>query len=156
MINIFITVGTTPFDELIKFCDENIDLLKYKVFAQISNESEYKVENVDFVKFTNEIEKYYKKADIVISHAGAGSVYKLLEMNKRTIFVPNFTMKDNHQDDICRFVQDNNYAEVLDVRYNQNINELLDKIINKDKDFNLYSNSNSNLVEEIYSILTVD
>lgn len=153
MINVFITVGTTPFDELIRFCDENIDSNKFEVLAQVSNFSKYEVQNIKSIEFSANIKELYSEYDIIISHAGAGSVYNLLEMNKKCIFIGNFTMKDNHQDDICKFVQENNYAEVLDIRSYQNINKLIDKVINKN--FTLYSSRKSGLVEEIYNLITI-
>ena len=148
MINVFITVGTTPFDELIKFCDNNIDTTKFKVLAQTSNHSRYIANNITTIEFTDNIDKLYKSADIIISHAGAGSVYKILERNKKAIFVPNFTMKDNHQDDICRFVKDNHYALTLDIRETMDLNTILFSITKKT--FTRYLTANSTLIAEIY------
>ncbi len=152
MKSIFITVGTTPFDELIQFCDEHIDTSKFKVFAQISSASIYKPKYIEFIDFTNNIQDLYRDADIIISHAGAGSVYNLLELNKKVIFVPNFTMKDNHQEDICRFIKDNNYATVINVRDNIDLNKLLLSITTKT--FNKYSTIGSKeLIADIFDMI---
>lgn len=153
MKSIFITVGTTPFDELIKFCDENIDISKFEVLAQVSSSAIYKPKNIESIDFTNNVQELYNNTDIIISHAGAGSVYNLLELNKKIIFVPNFTMKDNHQKDICRFIKDNNYATVIDIRDNINLNELLLSIT--DKTFNKYSTIGSKeLIADIFNMIS--
>ena len=118
MIKLFITVGTTPFDSLIRYCDENINLSKFEVIAQVSELASYTVQNIKGITFTKDINTYYNDADIVITHAGAGSTYNLLEMNKKVILVPNNTLKDGHQNDICKFIKDHNYGEVLSLENN--------------------------------------
>lgn len=125
-MKIFITVGTTPFDTLIKYCDECISSSEYTIKAQVSDLCLYQVKKFEVFEYTDKIQKYYDWADVVISHAGAGSFYKLMEQGKKVIFVPNTELKDNHQHDICKFAEDNNYAFVLH-NYND-LNELLGKI----------------------------
>lgn len=43
------------------------------------------------------IEEYMQLADLVISHAGAGSVLEALEKHKHLIVVTNDLLMDNHQ-----------------------------------------------------------
>ena len=153
MIKVFVTVGTTPFDNLIKFCDDNIDFSKFEVIAQVSKHSKYNPQNIKTIDFVKNIDTFYDAADIVISHAGAGSVFKLLEKNKKSIFVNNYTMKDNHQEDICRFVQDNNYALVLD--FNLDLNYVLYSLIKKE--FLPYlSSKESSIIENIFNLMNIE
>lgn len=100
---ILITVGTTPFDDLIRFCDENLDSA-LTITMQISNEASYIPKRFDYFKFTNDIISCYRNADLVITHAGAGTIFTLLEMRKRIIVVPNLDRDDSHQKDLADVV----------------------------------------------------
>ena len=108
-MKIFVTVGTTKFDSLIKAVDENLFDLDYEVTMQISD-GNYKPKHFEYFEFTSEIQKYFREADIVITHAGAGSIYELLELGKKIIIVPNFDRIDKHQSDIADFMDKNDYA----------------------------------------------
>jgi len=102
-MKILITVGTTPFDNLIRFCDENLDSA-LAVTMQISNEACYIPKRFEYFKFTNDITSYYQSADLVITHAGAGTVFTLLEMCKHIIVCPNLDRDDSHQKDLAGVV----------------------------------------------------
>ena len=108
--NIFVSVGTTPFDELIKYVDKEV--LDKEIICQISNFAKYKPKNHKYFGFTKNIDEYYNWADLVVCHAGAGTVYKLLEMRKKIIVVPNTYRIDKHQNDLSRFIEEKNYALV--------------------------------------------
>ena len=107
---ILITVGTTPFDNLIKHIDENapqeLDLL-----FQIAD-GDYEPTRFSWFSFTDDINNLYREAELVICHAGAGTVYTLLEMVQRIIVIPNLSRKDVHQTELAKFVEDNNYGAV--------------------------------------------
>lgn len=109
---ILVTIGTTAFDSLIKEIDQTFpkstDLL-----LQIAD-GFYKPVNFPFITFSNYIDQYYEKANLIICHAGAGTVYKLLEMEKKIIVVPNMTRSDPHQRELADFVKANNYGLVPD------------------------------------------
>lgn len=144
MIKVFVTVGTTPFDDLIKYLDDQ-DWNGVEIIAQISEKATFKPKNIEWFEFCDNIDFYYKNYNVIISHAGAGSVYKLLELNKKCIFVPNTSMKDNHQEDICRFLSENNFAEILRLKNKeQKTKELIEKTVKTE--FNSYTNSNSMLL----------
>jgi beta-1,4-N-acetylglucosaminyltransferase len=153
MINVFITVGTTPFDELITHCDRTIDTSLFQCVAQVSEFSSCNVKNIVSFPFVRNINQYCQNADIIISHAGAGSVYNVLEMKKKAIFVPNNKLKDGHQEDICQFIIKHDYAEVYRLgSVTNSINELLLKVYSKT--YNMYSNPKTfQLVKCIYSDL---
>ena len=148
-MNIFITVGTTPFDTLIKYCDEFISPSEYTIKGQVSHLCLYQVKNFEVFEYTDEIQKYYDWADIIISHAGAGSFYKLMEQGKKVIFVPNKELKDGHQNDICKFAEDNNYAFVLH-NYND-LNELLGNI--SSYNFTKYIKGKNEISEYILTVI---
>jgi beta-1,4-N-acetylglucosaminyltransferase len=62
----------------------------------------------------------YRSADVVIAHAGAGTIYQLLDMRKKSIIVPNLDPSDKHQLDIADFLLKYNYAFVA-----YNFNQIL-------------------------------
>ena len=103
-MKIFVTVGTTKFDGLIEYIDNNFDSKKYEVFFQIAD-GKYIPKNFPYVRFVSNIKNFFLKCDIVITHAGAGSIYELLELNKKIIIVPNLERKDKHQLDIALFME---------------------------------------------------
>jgi beta-1,4-N-acetylglucosaminyltransferase len=103
-MKIFITVGTTPFDSLIRFCDENLDQA-LAITMQISKDATYIPKRFDHITFTGDIHSCYQNADLVITHAGAGTIFTLLEMGKRIIVVPNLDRDDSHQRDLAGVVE---------------------------------------------------
>lgn len=112
-MNFFITVGTTKFDALMKAIDEYACQDKLDDFTfQIAN-GNYIPKNGKVITFVPDIAHYYDWADIVITHAGAGSIYRLLELRKKIIIVPNLERVDKHQNDIATFMDEHQYALVL-------------------------------------------
>jgi beta-1,4-N-acetylglucosaminyltransferase len=110
-MKILVTVGTSPFDRLIKAIDEQISTQKYDITCQISN-GNYIPTNHQYFRFDNAFKLRIQQSDIVITHGGAGTVFQLLEMNKRIIVVPNMDRVDNHQMDLADYIQNNNYGIV--------------------------------------------
>ncbi|NHE55634.1 PssE/Cps14G family polysaccharide biosynthesis glycosyltransferase [Cyclobacterium plantarum] len=108
-MKILVTVGTTRFDSLIKYLDELILPSDMAFTFQIADGA-YKPVNHPFFSFSKKIDQYYQSSDVIICHAGAGTIYKLLELRKRIIIVPNTERTDNHQLDIAAFMGNNGYA----------------------------------------------
>lgn len=108
-MKIFITVGTTRFDSLVEAASH---LPFDDMFIQHANPL---IEDriINGTTFTEHIDKYYKSADVIITHAGAGSIYRLLEMGKKIIVEPNLERLDQHQKDISEYVENNGYCMVL-------------------------------------------
>jgi beta-1,4-N-acetylglucosaminyltransferase len=152
MIKVFITVGTTPFDKLIRICDLNLDPGKFQCIAQVSEFSSYLPKNIEVFPFINDVSLHLKSADLIISHAGAGNVYSILEKHLKVIFVPNNTLKDGHQEDICRFIEENHFASVYRLNSNESLTEKIGYTITEK--FQIYTNDKTDdLVHSIYQIL---
>lgn len=112
-MKIFVTVGTTPFDSLIRKMDSVNE--KFDITMQIANGS-YKPSNHQYIRFTENIEKLYCESDLVVTHAGAGSVFRLLEMGKKILVFPNCERRDLHQLDIAKYLYINNLGVMGDLR----------------------------------------
>lgn len=107
-MKIFVTVGTTTFDEMIEAVDKlGLNGITFQIAKGI-----YIPKSGEYFTFTDEIEQYYEQSDLIITHAGAGSIYKLLEKRKKILVVPNVSRTDSHQLQIAKYLDVNNYAFV--------------------------------------------
>ncbi|MUK77033.1 hypothetical protein GNP84_09015 [Aliivibrio fischeri] len=110
-MNILVTVGTTAFDVLIETIDKSFECDKsVNIIAQISSSSSYTPKNFQSFAYSEEFQSYVDSAELIVTHAGAGSVYSMLENSKKLVVVPNLTRADNHQLELAKYVQDNNFA----------------------------------------------
>jgi len=57
--------------------------------------------DIEIWKFKPSLQTEYDRADLVISHAGSGTILDVLRMGKWLIVVPNPTLLDNHQEDLA-------------------------------------------------------
>lgn len=108
-MRILVTVGTTPFDALIHRADK--ELAAHDLKFQIAD-GHYKPKNGTWFRF-GEISSLYDWSELVITHAGAGSVYTLLEKRKRILVVPNLERRDPHQKELARYIEVCRFAYVL-------------------------------------------
>lgn len=99
---IFVTVGTQGgFDRLIRTVDSWAGLRgKQDVFAQ-TGPSEYKPTNIRTKPFIDatDFNSYMESADLVIAHAGMGSIITALEKGKPIIVMPRRASLGEHRND---------------------------------------------------------
>ena len=99
---IFVTVGTQlSFDRLV----EAVDLwagsnLSEKIFAQVGP-AKYKPVNFDSKEFINpdEADSLFQKSDLIISHAGMGSILTALKYRKPILIMPRKAGLGEHRND---------------------------------------------------------
>ena len=101
--NVFASVGThpQPFDRLLKEIDKFAAGAKnFSFFAQTGNSS-YEPKNFRFKKFLNDEEysRSISEADIIISHAGAGTIISSMLQKKKLIVVPRLLRYGEHTND---------------------------------------------------------
>ena len=133
---IFVTVGSQlPFDRLINAVDKWAANNTYKkVFAQIGV-SEYIPQNIEFCEtmIPSEYNSYFKKADIIVAHAGMGTIISALELGKTLILLPRLASKGEHRNDhqlstVKRFATFTN----IHVSNNESeLTELINNLVNK-------------------------
>jgi beta-1,4-N-acetylglucosaminyltransferase len=122
---IFVTVGTTQFDRLIEtIFDERSQVLDTldecfharKLIVQTGQSPMPSTEHL--ASTTIEIESYQRKdsisddikrADLVISHAGAGTILEVLEAGKPLLVVVNEKLMGNHQLEIADQMEKEGY-----------------------------------------------
>lgn len=109
-MKVLVTLGTTRFDELLSAIDK-LDIDKQvELTVQGLGIADYAFSSK--FEFSSDIQTWYEWADVIVTHAGAGSIYNLLEQGKKIIVVPNTFRKDKHQLDIAKYVEENDYGLV--------------------------------------------
>eukprot|EP00249_Psilotum_nudum_P020188 c27595_g2_i5 orf=285-791(+) len=111
---VFVTVGTTSFDALVQVVDssECRDALLKQGYSSMliqlgrgsyipSKSSQDKDLGVDFFTFAPDLSQFMSSADLIISHAGSGSIFESLHMHKPLIVVVNEALMDNHQAELA-------------------------------------------------------
>jgi beta-1,4-N-acetylglucosaminyltransferase len=118
---VFVTVGTTQFDLLIETIvhDSNVirtlvDCLHIdKIILQTGNIQMPSYDNIpisiEHYKYKDSIENDIQQADLVISHAGAGSILQILEARKPLLVVVNEKLMNNHQFEIAHAMEEQGY-----------------------------------------------
>ena len=144
-MSVYVTVGTTSFDSLIQALDnaEVAAVLKesgYKtltmqvwllllskacltsVLRQIGRGSyiptvlpTVKDFDFSFYTFKPSIQEDMTSADLIISHAGAGSIMESLRIGKPLIVVVNEALMDNHQIELAKAMQGQGYLRFCHV-----------------------------------------
>lgn len=121
MKSIFVTVGTTSFDKLIKeICSlevlKIIKSLNYeKLVLQIGNgsyEPQIQENNnlqIDCYQFKTSLHDDMREASLVISHAGAGCILEALALQKPLLVVINEDLMDNHQFELATQLAKDNH-----------------------------------------------
>ncbi|XP_026213636.1 UDP-N-acetylglucosamine transferase subunit ALG13 homolog [Anabas testudineus] len=109
MRTVFVTVGTTSFDDLIEniTSSEAVETLKAqgyeRLVLQVGRGSLLPVADscphirLEAFRFKDSIAEDIKRADLVISHAGAGSCLEALNAGKPLLVVVNDKLMNNHQ-----------------------------------------------------------
>lgn len=140
---ILVTVGTTAFDSLIEAVDQ-ISIPGQQIVLQIAD-GKYIPKNYEHYRFLENYDQWVARADIVITHGGAGTLFELLSRGKKIIAINNFDRKDQHQTDlISQLAMDNHLIWCKD--FNQLSKDILEI---PQKQFSKYQPVGCDLVNEI-------
>lgn len=114
MKTVFVTVGTTSFDELIEtiISSEAVEALKSSGYESLvlqvgrgtvlpSPDSCTQI-TLEVFRFKDSLAEDMKRADLIISHAGAGSCLEALCAGKPLLVVVNDKLMNNHQLELAR------------------------------------------------------
>ncbi len=100
-MNIFVTVGTQlPFDRLVKQVDWWAGSNHCTVFAQIGR-TQMQPRNIEWRDFleVEEANERIRSADLLITHAGMGTILTRLETGKPLIVMPRIASLGEHRND---------------------------------------------------------
>lgn len=105
--SVFVTVGTTKFDELIASVAEDcvLEALKCKGYTSMTVQmgngtfilKPSNIMKISSYKFKSDIGPDMRNSDLVISHGGAGSIMQALDYGKPLLVVVNEKLMNNHQ-----------------------------------------------------------
>ncbi|XP_073020638.1 uncharacterized protein [Primulina eburnea] len=112
---VFVTVGTTSFDSLVRAVDTGAvrEALFEKGYTHLliqmgrgsyipmKSAGEGGFVSVDYFTFSPSIADHLRSASLVISHAGSGSIFETLRLRKPLIVVVNEDLMDNHQSELA-------------------------------------------------------
>ena len=108
-MKIVVTVGSTQFHKLISIIDSEEFIIEAKkqgydeIIAQIGKYNE-EIKNLNvYAEYfkPSEMKKYFSEADLVIGHAGAGTIMEVLQLGKPLIVVYNDSLMENHQTELA-------------------------------------------------------
>lgn len=148
---ILVLLGTqhNEFSRLIKEVENCIinGIIKEKVIVQ-AGFTKYKSDKMEIFDMISkeELDKYIDKANLVITHGGAGSIIMALKKNKKVIAVPRLheygEHVNNHQKQIIKVFSEKKYLIGI-----ENVDEL-PETLKKVKDFvpEEYKNSNKKII----------
>jgi UDP-N-acetylglucosamine transferase subunit ALG13 len=124
---IFVTVGTTKFDDLIQAVDDlaGRGLLEDNVVCQIGAGS-YLPKYCEHFSYKPSIDEYLEKAQLVITHGGS-TVLTLLKLQKPFISIANTALPGDHQSIFL-----GKLSEIVDIAWSSDPRDLPD-LLNKIK-----------------------
>ena len=108
--NVFVTVGTTSFDALVEALDNPavVNILRARGYTSLTMQigrGTYRPRRVrtrpgfrvDIFDFRPSLDEAMRAASLVVSHAGAGSVFEALDARAPLLVVVNESLMGNHQ-----------------------------------------------------------
>jgi beta-1,4-N-acetylglucosaminyltransferase len=125
---IFVTVGTTEFSELIeKLSQEELyDILKNQLnckkltiqfgHGKVLDFNKFEDIQVEQFDLKSDIKMDIEEADLIISHAGAGTCIDVLTSNKPLLVVINDTLMNNHQIELAEQLAKDGYLFYSNVK----------------------------------------
>ncbi|XP_034505155.1 putative bifunctional UDP-N-acetylglucosamine transferase and deubiquitinase ALG13 isoform X2 [Ailuropoda melanoleuca] len=111
---VLVTVGTTSFDDLIACVSahDTLQIIKGLGYSRLVLQigrgkvvpEPFSTESfaLDVYRYKDSLEEDLQKADLVISHAGAGSCLETLEKRKPLVVVVNEKLMNNHQLELAK------------------------------------------------------
>lgn len=154
---ILVTLGTQKenFTRLLDYIEKSNINDEIIVQAGHTKYNSKKMKIFDFISY-EEMEKYIEKADLIITHAGTGSVLTPLKMGKKVIVCPRYKKYDehvdNHQTQLVEVLRDEGY--VLELKENDNLDEVI-KISKKFKP-KKYKSNTANFVKKLEKEIEFD
>ena len=137
-LNLLVLGGSLGSEKINEVISNNLPFFKknkIKIIWQCGNNyfERYKGFENKFTKifpFLEEIEKFYKKSDIIISRAGALTISELCLVGKPSILIPSPNVSENHQFHNAKYLQDRRAAIMIEEKkINDEFKKQLEKLI---------------------------
>jgi beta-1,4-N-acetylglucosaminyltransferase len=130
-MNVFVTVGTTEFDELLNVLvtPKVINSLIGYGFTSMTVQKGQGKFTLDLTTLSNEFPKFtvtiydkkpsldedMRKSDLIISHGGSGCIFESLHHGRKLITVINESLMGNHQEELSEELEKQGYPPRSDV-----------------------------------------
>jgi beta-1,4-N-acetylglucosaminyltransferase len=111
--NVFVTVGTTQFDKLVASVTSKMALewmvsrgyksltIQYGTGQKPETDATFMTMAIRAYDFQPSLDADMRRADLIISHAGAGTVTEALRLQKKLVVVINTLLMNNHQEELA-------------------------------------------------------
>ncbi|KAK3847459.1 MAG: UDP-N-acetylglucosamine transferase subunit ALG13 [Linnemannia gamsii] len=121
--SVLVTVGSTQFDKLVAAaCSSSLQQLltslgysqltiqhgKSPISSTTSSASKSSLEVTSYA-YKSSLHEDMEQADLIISHAGSGSILEALRLNKKLVVVVNEDLMDNHQMELGSALHEQHY-----------------------------------------------
>lgn len=160
ILKILVTMGTAKeynFRRLLtiidSLCDKNV-IDSNNLIVQ-SNDKGYIPKHYKILQTmpNDKFKDIMSAADVVITHAGTGTVIAALKLNKKLILFPRLKqygeMIDDHQLQICKLVAEKNYAMVA--KNEEELENALRDIMNYE--FNFFESNTEMFIKQLDNII---
>ncbi len=105
-----VTTGTTQFQGLLRAADDlALKQPAWEFLFQVGH-TPFRPRGGECFTFSDRIEDEFRSADLVISHAGAGTMFTLARERIRAIVVPNLERADHHQTELAGYFESKSYC----------------------------------------------
>lgn len=122
---IFVTVGTTLFDKLVSATTSSaaLDWMASKGYTRLVIQYGRGKEpilpqilsiKIETYRFRPTLDEDMRAADLIISHAGAGTVMEAMKYQKNLVVVINTLLMDNHQTELANAMGERKHLFVVD------------------------------------------
>lgn len=124
---VFVTVGTTRFDELVQAATSEVAIRWMVSEGYTSLTVQYgtgEPPNVDSLSnflisiqtysFLPSLELDMRRAELILSHAGAGTVMEALRLEKKLVVVINTRLMNNHQTELAEAMADRQHLFMVE------------------------------------------
>lgn len=151
---ILVTLGTQKqqFTRLLDMIENSKIKDKIIVQAGYTKYKSKKMEIFDFIDY-QQMNDLIENADIIITHAGTGSIVTPLKRNKKVIAMARLKKYkehvDDHQEQIVNIFSEVGYIEKIDD--SSNLDEVINKI--KNKEMNKFISNSNIFIDEIKKII---
>lgn len=158
---IFLTVGTQlPFDRLVKSVDEWAAYYKnIEVVAQIGDSS-LRPQNLNCKHYMkpNEFKECFEAADVIVAHAGMGTILTGLELGKPVVVVPRLAAHGEHRNDhqLATVKHLSRFSLVRVVDDLTKLGGVLEQVQGLKSDVRAGCSASAGLIESIRTFITVD
>ena len=126
--SIFVTVGTTLFEKLIAATTTRVALqwmqsnaysrlvIQYGkgTFPSLPKDAANFVSDIEMYTFKPTLHQDMVDADLIISHAGAGTVHEAAKLRKQLVVVINTELIDNHQTELAHAMGERRHLFVVE------------------------------------------